>query len=167
MTERYDPSIALENEDGDVISGADFDSLEHIVTDEQAVDAVAEYAAEAAASLVELPVEVAPPVTVSEAERRYDEASDKVEMRRDQGVDEAIAWNEADPTGAIRKAYNDEAEQKQAALNHARAAEIKEANRAAKIAAIEAIADPHARSVAMNEFLAHERASEEIKRRGY
>ncbi|OJU88238.1 hypothetical protein BGO17_04690 [Candidatus Saccharibacteria bacterium 49-20] len=167
MTERYDPSIALENEDGDVISGADFDSLEHIVTDEQAVDAVAEYAAEAAASLVELPVEVAPPVTVSEAERRYDEASDKVERRRDQGVDDTIAWNEVDPSGAIRRAYNDEAEQKQAALNHARVAEIKEANRAAKIAAIEAIANPHARQIAMNEFLAHERAAEEIKNRGY
>ena len=167
MGEYLEPSAAIENEDGDVLSGADINSQEQNLDPADAVDPVQEYAAEAAAALVDTPVETPAPVEVSEAERRYDEASDLVERRRDQGLDDTIAWNEADPTGAIRKAYRDEVDAKQAALNHERAAEIKQANHEAKIAAINAIADPEKRRIALNEFLAHERAVEDIKKRGY
>lgn len=167
MGEYLEPSAAVESEDGEVLSGADINSQEQNLDPADAVDLVQEYAAEAAAALVDIPVEALVPVEVSEAERRYDEASDLVERRRDQGVDDTIAWNEADPSGAIRKAYQDEVDAKQAALNHERAAEIKQANHDAKVAAINAISDPEKRRIALNEFLAHERAAEEIKKRGY
>lgn len=162
MSEFIEPADAVER-DGEVISGADYNSIEQNLPE---YDDVSERAVRAAGDLIDSPD--APEVSVvevSEAERRYDEAADKVERRMDQGLDGKAAWHEADPTGKIRGDYEEEERVKQAALNHEKVEEIKQATHDAKVAAIEQILDPEKRKHAMNELLAHERATEEKKHR--
>ena len=165
MGEFVEPYGVVEH-DGDVISGADYNSLEHNLAPEDEIDNVAEHAAATAKSFVAVDVqsEQTGEPEISAAERAYDNAADLVEKRREQGLDAAAAWHEADPTGKIRKTYEEEERQKQDALNHERAALIRQETHDAKVAIINKILDPKDREHAMNELLAEERAREEKKK---
>lgn len=109
-------------------------------------------------------VESAPEEEIPQAEKLYDAACDLVERREDQGIDRAVAWEEADPSGKIRRNFQMLEEKRQDALNHKHLTAIRQATHDAKVAEIEQIYDPKERARAMRELLAVERAQAE--RRG-
>jgi hypothetical protein len=168
MGELAHPADAIER-DGDVISGADYNSLEYnLPLNDVSRDEFEELAFQAAAELVDSPIADAADEAeagVSEAERLYDIAAEKVERRREQGIDAKAAWYEVDPTGAIKKNFAQEQRQKQDALNHAMAEKIRQATHDANVAIINKIIDPVKRKSAMGQLLAQERIAKEKKNR--
>ena len=107
--------------DGDIIPRADIDSAEFTLYEPFEVSDAEEYhgftaqAAQAASNMgVAEIVEVALP---SSAETAYTRASDLVDRRMDQGLDGKAAWEEADPTGDIRRNWERE-EQERPAVRH-------------------------------------------------
>lgn len=127
-------------------------------------------AAQAAERVVETPeVSPAEPRQWTQAERTrveqmHDAASDFVETRRGQGVDETRAWAEVDASGTIQRDFQRLEEVAQDELNHTEAEAIRKKTHDANVADIEKIEDPVKREQAMRELLAKERAQNE--RRG-
>lgn len=148
--------------DGDIISGADYDSLEQELPDDHTED-IGGRAVRAASALI-APEPMVEKDARSEVEKRYDTAAELVDKRRDQGLDETAAWREADPTGAIQRDLRDEERRKQNELNHQKVGEIHQTRHDAMLVKIEQISDPKEREHARVEFLAHERVRDE--RRG-
>ncbi len=167
MSEFREPADVVEYE-GDVISGADYNSIEYTLNPVDAFDDVSEHAVRAAESIVEVrqhDISSTESTVISAAERAYDVAAEQVEKRREQGMDAKAAWYEADPTGKIQKDFHDEERLRQDALNHEQAERIRLETHNAKVAAINQILDPKARDLAMIELLAEERARQERKSR--
>lgn len=129
-------------------------------------------AAQAAERVVETP-EVSPvePRQWTQAERArveqtHDAASDFVETRRGQGVDETRAWSEVDALGTTQRDFQRLEEIVQDELNHTEAEAIRQEAHERNVAEIEKkyMYDPVKREQAMRELLAKERAQNE--RRG-
>ena len=162
----FGPADMIEGEDGELLSGADYNSLEGNLPEGEGESDVFNEAVRASSDLVETSPVAEGAEEISAAEKAYDAASDKVERRVDQGLDRKAAWYEADPTGKIRKAYEDEERQKQADLNHQEIEKIRQATHDAKVAAIDAtILDPEARERALTELRAAERLAEDKRHR--
>jgi len=165
--ETFTPADPIER-DGDVLSRADIESLEQHIPVEpdddsyEEFDELADQAAAVAQELIATPVDTH---EMSAAERAYDELEDKVQEAVNKGLDPTATRYQLDPGGKIKKAFDDEVAQKQAALNHERNAAIRESQRAQSLADLDdLIADPEKRERARNELLAHFRAEDE--RRG-
>ena len=162
-----DPFKAAER-GGDIIPQADIDSAEFTLYEPFEVSDAEEHhgftakAAQAASNMgVAEIVEVALP---SSAETAYSRASDLVDRRMDQGLDGKAAWEEADPTGDIRRNWEREEQERQNVTNRTNADAIRRQIHDAKVAEIEKIYNPVQREQAMSELLAAERVAQE--RRG-
>jgi hypothetical protein len=163
--ESIEPSMALEDSEGDITSGADYLSQQHVLIEPSDIEEnVQEYAARAAERLVGDPVESAPAREPSAAERAYDRLQDAIDTARDQGVDDEIIRNRLDPNREIENAYKAEERAKeyakQDAINRSGAEAIRQSLHDANMGAAEEIADPAARKRAIEELLARERAKE-------
>lgn len=172
MSEFFEPVTPVER-DGDVISGADYESLEQILpvdSHDDFADEIASRAVVAADEIITsygtepslraldaiLNVEDEP----TEVTKAYEAAADIVEGRRGQGGDATAAWYQLDPTGKIRKDYERQESMKQAALNHLKVEEIRKAAHDEKVAEIEKMLHQEDRERAYAQLLAEERVAE-------
>lgn len=162
MSKYIEPSIALER-DGDIISGADFNSFEHNLPLLEETDDVAEYAVRVAEDIIDTAKDTEVK-ELSVAEKAYNELEDRVEKAMDQGLDAKATRYQLDPTGKIQAAYGAEQRAKQDATNHRHSEAIRQALHEANLAATEQIQDPVARKRAVDELMARKRVADE--RRG-
>lgn len=149
---RPHPHEAVENADGDIVPFAD---LMYEPDADDTKDDTTEIRA-AAARIVE-----APAPDVSPVELAYDRAVALVERDEDRGLDSAAAWERVDPTGSIRRDFQQYEAEKTARKG---ADAIRQAAHDRTVAGIEKIHDLDARRRALSQLTALERASGE--RRG-
>jgi len=135
--ETIHPADVIENDEGDVTSGADYMSNEHELVEPSDIEAnVREYAARVAADMIAR-AETTPVEMESAATRAYNEADRKVDDLVDKSVYNVNdAWNHVDPSGKIRREYQDERDREQAAFNHERNAEIRDEARERTLAGL-------------------------------
>lgn len=172
MSEYFEPATPIER-DGDVISRADYESLEQnlpVDSHDEIVDDIARRAVAAADEIITSygteagirALDAIPSVEdePSEITKAYEAAEAIVEERRGQGIDSKVTWYQLDPTGKIQKDYVRQEEMAQASINHLKAEEIRKAIHEEKVAEIEKMLYPEERERAIAELLAEENLAE-------
>lgn len=164
MGGEYKEPFGVFEREGEVVSGADFNSDEHTLPTFEilSVDDLADHAVGAAKELIEDSHETELIEKLSVAERAYLEAEVKVVALVDKSVfNYDDAWKNVDPSGNIRQAFSD-AEQNLSNYRGRKA--IQQVIHKNKMEKVAQILDPKERNRAEAEIRAQERARNE--RRG-
>lgn len=173
MGAEHFPSSSRESDAGDVISEADYASLEGILPDNAEGDGFAEQAAAAAGGMIdadEVIIGYGSPQGLAKLDaistvndepsavtKRYDRFSEEVEKLVDKQIDRKIAEYQLDPTGEIRRDHKAQEGQRQASLNRLMVEDMRKQAHDAAMAKINQIADPRERELAEARLLASER----------